>query len=125
MLEFRKTDAYRYGVALLELATAVAGAVPAAHRCLGDHLWGAALAVVRGLVEGLHRAPTAPGEARLCYGLARATTFDCVALLDTLERLRAVSADDAGRMREVLRRVLALVCALEGEARPPDPAHQM
>jgi hypothetical protein len=122
MLQWRKLDAYRYAVALLETASAVCDEVPRPQRRLADQLEGAALAVLRALAEAHHLQPDDRAGARYGYGCARGSCFDCVALLDTLERARAVSGSDAARVRELLTRVIGMVCRLEGEAAAKDVA---
>jgi four helix bundle protein len=116
MLGFRKLDAYRYSVALLELASALADEVPRPQRRLADQLGRTALCVLRTLAEGSHRQHAAPAEARACYALARASAFECAGVLDALELARAIPGEDAVRGREVVTRVVAMLCRLEGEA---------
>jgi four helix bundle protein len=116
MLDFRKLDAYRYAVSLLELVSTLVDDIPRLQRGLGDNLGRAALSLLRSLAEGSHRQATSRSEARHCYAFARASAFECVGMVDTLERLRAVSTDDAARTREVLCRLVAMLSRLEGEA---------
>src|SRR5216110_3545994 len=116
MLDFRKLDAYRYAVALLELMSRLADEVPRPQRALATEMLRAALSVLRSLAEGSHRQPASRPEARHCYGFARGSVFDCIGLVDTLENLRAISGEDAARGREVLARLLALLCRLEADA---------
>jgi four helix bundle protein len=117
MLDFRKLDGYRYALSLLELTSALGEDVPPPHRRLAGELVRAALGVLRGLAEGSHREPVDRGEARHCYALARVSAFECVGIVDALERARVVSAEDAARVREVLTRLVAMLCRLEGQAR--------
>jgi four helix bundle protein len=119
MLQFRKLDAYRYAVALLEVVFDLSHDVPRPHQPAADHLQRAALAVLRALAEAHHRQPDNRAEARHCYGHARGCAFECVALLDTLERLRAITPADATRARELLTRVIAMLCHLEAETTRP------
>ena len=116
MLDFRKLDAYRYAVALLELVATLVDEIPRSQQCLGEHLGRAALCLLRSLAEGSHRQPTNPAEARHCYAIARASAFECVGLVDTLDRVRAVSGENAARTREVLSRLVAMLSRLEAEA---------
>jgi four helix bundle protein len=116
MLDFRKLDAYRYAVALLELVSTLVDEIPAPQRCLGECLGRAALALLRSLAEGSHRQPSNRAEARHCYAVARVSAFECVGLVDTLDRVRAVAAEDAARTREVLSRLVAMLSRLEAEA---------
>src|SRR5256885_11981798 len=90
MLDFRKLDAYRYAVALLELVSLLADEVPRPQRALASELLRAALSVLRSLAEGSHRQPASRPEARHCYGFARGSVFDCIGLVDTLANLRAI-----------------------------------
>jgi four helix bundle protein len=121
MLQFRNLDAYRYAVALLEMTFTICHDVLHPPHLLAERLQGAALAVLRALAEAHHRQAANRAEACHCYGLARGSAFECVGLLDTLERLRAVTVPDATRAREVLTRVIAMLCHLEGEAARPPP----
>jgi four helix bundle protein len=121
MLQFRNLDAYRYAVALLEVVFAISADVPPPHLGVAEGLQRAALAVLRALAEAHHRQPDNRAEARLCYAHARGSAFECVALVDTLERVRAVSAGEAARAREILTRVIAMLCRLEGEATAAPP----
>src|SRR4051812_28175416 len=113
MLQLRKLDAYRYAVALLEVAFAASDDVPRPHHALADRLQRAALAVLRALAEAHHQHPLTRREARHCYGCARGSAFECVGLVDALEHQRAVSPEEAARVREILTRVIAMLCHLE------------
>jgi four helix bundle protein len=112
MLDFRKLDVYRYAVALLELAAAFAEEIPRPQRTLADRLGRAALSVVRAIAEGSTREPDNQPEARHCYAFARGSAFECVALVDALESQRALPSHDATRAREVLTRVISMLCTL-------------
>jgi hypothetical protein len=142
MLDFRKLDAYRYAVALLELVSTLVDEIPRPQLGLGECLGRAALSLLRSLAEGSHRQPTGAepsegsalpamgsggepayalrarrAEAGHCYAIARASAFECVGLIDTLDRMRAVSGEDAARTREVLSRLVAMLSRLEADAR--------
>jgi hypothetical protein len=116
MLDFRKLDAYRYAVALLGLVSTLVDEVPRPQCRLGEYLGRAALALLRSLAEGSHRQPANRAEARHCYAIARACAFECVGLVDTLDRMRAVSGENAARTREVLSRLVAMLSQLEAAA---------
>ena len=115
MLHFHKLDSYRYAVAFLDLASAIADDTPLRQRSLAADLRRSALALPVAIAGA--SGPATHEDRRQFRDLARTSALECAALVDALQGVRAVSFDDAQRAREVLTRVLAMVqrLALDGE----------
>jgi four helix bundle protein len=109
MFGFQKLDVYRCAVTFLGVSSTLAERVPRGHSALADQLRRAALSVPLNIAEGSGKGTMEDREARRFYAIARGSALECAAIVDALEALRFVLADEATRARELLERVVSML----------------
>jgi len=109
MFGFQKLDVYRCAVTFLGVSSTLAEQAPRGHGALADQLRRAALSVPLNIAEGSGKGTMENREARRFYAIARGSALECAAIVDALEALRFVRADEANRARELLERVVSML----------------
>jgi four helix bundle protein len=114
MFGFQKLDVYRCAVTFLGVSSSLAERVPRGHGDLADQLRRAALSVPLNVAEGSGKGTMKDREARRFYAIARGSALECAAIVDALETLRFVPADEADRTRELLERIVSMLTRMAG-----------
>jgi four helix bundle protein len=109
MFGFQKLDVYRCAATFLGLASTLAERVPRGHTALADQLRRASLSVPLNIAEGSGKGTVEDRDARRFYAIARGSALECAAIVDALETLGFVLADEATRARELLERIVSML----------------
>jgi four helix bundle protein len=110
MFGFQRLDAYRCSVAFLGRAAPLAERVSRGYSSLADQLRRAALSIPLNVAEGSGK-PT-ERDARKFYAIARGSALECAAIMDALEAVASVPAEELVEARELLERVVAMLSKL-------------
>jgi four helix bundle protein len=115
--ELSRLEVYRLGLEFVDVAFRCAAALPYDFRWVADQLRRAALSIVLNTAEGA--GEFSPAEKRRFYRMARRSAFECVPLLDVLERARLTPAQHARAAHGMLDRLARMLTSL---SRPPRPS---
>ncbi len=109
MFGFQRLDAYQCAVQFLARSASLAERAPRGYGDLSDQLRRAALSVPLNIAEGSGKTDR---DAARFYTIARASALECAAILDALEALGIVNANDLVSSRELLERVVSMLTKL-------------
>jgi len=111
-LDHTKLDVYHCALDLLDLVDLIHEAMPAGRAHLKDQLDRAATSVVLNTAEGA--GEFSREEKQRFYRIARRSATETAAILDILERRKAVPLATLTPAREMLVRVVSMLARLAG-----------
>ena len=111
-LDHTKLDVYVRALDLLDLVDQIHNLMPAGRAHLKDQLDRAATSVVLNIAEGA--GEFSRDEKQRFYRMARRSATETAAILDILDRRKAVAASVLTPALELLERVVAMLARLAG-----------
>jgi four helix bundle protein len=112
MLDHKKLDVYARALDLLDLVDRIYDLTPPGRAHLRDQLDRAATSVVLNVAEGA--GEFSKDEKQRFYRMARRSATETAAILDILDRRKAVAADVLVPALDLLERVVAMLARLAG-----------
>ena len=110
MLSFQKLDVYRCAVEFLARAVELSARLPKGYAPLADQLRRAALSGPLNIAEAAGRTSERDGARH--YAIARGSAMECAAILDAMNVLSLMSAEEHRSALELLTRVVAMLTKL-------------
>jgi four helix bundle protein len=106
---FQRLDVYRAASEFLGCSWALSEKIPRGHSDLTDQLRRAALSIPLNIAEGSGKFTR---EAVRFYTIARGSALECAAVLDAVEVIGALKAEELVRARELLERIVSMLTGL-------------
>ena len=110
MLDPSKLVVYQRALELLDELDAIQSAMPTGRAHLRDQLDRAATSIVLNIAEGA--GEFSPADKQRFYRMAKRSATEAAAVLDILERRKAIAPPQLAGARDLLRQVVAMLVAL-------------
>jgi four helix bundle protein len=109
MFGFRQLDVYRCSISFLGPAAAIGERIPRGYAVLTDQLRRAAISIPLNIAEGNGKFEQ---DACRFYAIARGSALECAAIMDAVEALGFVPADDLAPLRDKLERMVSMLSGM-------------
>ena len=110
MIDHERLEAYRYALDFVRQTVSLREPVLKGSGELVDQFRRASFSLVLNIAEGAGKVRK-PDKQRF-YAIARGSAFECAALLDLFQVCGMLPDTEHQRLKEILRRVVAMICGL-------------